>query len=75
MNGTAIPVRLERRLLAGSGDGRLDSHLAEHGRPPALDRPRLIGLLRDAGLTGRGGPGSRPGARWQPWPRPAGPRW
>jgi NADH:ubiquinone oxidoreductase subunit F (NADH-binding) len=57
MNGTAIPVRLERRLLAGSGDGRLDSHLAEHGRPPALDGPRLIGLLRDAGLTGRGGAG------------------
>jgi NADH:ubiquinone oxidoreductase subunit F (NADH-binding) len=57
MNGTSIPVRLERRLLAGSGDARLDSHLVAHGRPPALDGPRLTDLLRDAGLTGRGGAG------------------
>jgi NADH:ubiquinone oxidoreductase subunit F (NADH-binding) len=54
---TEAPARLERRLLAGSGAVRLDRHLAAHGRPPAPGGPRLIGLLRDAGLTGRGGAG------------------
>ena len=56
-SATDVPVRLDPRLLAGSGDGRLDSHLAAHGRPPVLDGAALIGMLRDAGLTGRGGGG------------------
>jgi NADH:ubiquinone oxidoreductase subunit F (NADH-binding) len=57
MTGTAdVPV-LERRLLDGAADGRLDSHLARHGRPPSWDGTRLIELLREAGLTGRGGAG------------------
>lgn len=38
---------LQSRLLAGTVDGP----------PPMLDRSHLIGLLRDAGLTGRGGAG------------------
>ncbi|GAA2541878.1 NADH-ubiquinone oxidoreductase-F iron-sulfur binding region domain-containing protein [Winogradskya consettensis] len=46
-----------RRLLAGSTDGRLDTHLARYARPPRLDGVQLVGLLRDAGLTGRGGAG------------------
>lgn len=45
------------RLLAGSGDGRLDTHLQRHGRSPVLDAVRLVELLRVAGLTGRGGAG------------------
>jgi NADH:ubiquinone oxidoreductase subunit F (NADH-binding) len=54
MTSTAeSPVRLESRLLAGPADGRLDSHLAEYGRPPRID----VETLRDAGLTGRGGAG------------------
>ena len=51
------PVRLERRLLGGPGDGSLEAHLARHGRPPAPAGPELVGLLRAAGLTGRGGAG------------------
>ena len=51
--GTAV----ERRLLAGSADGRLETHLAELGRMPALDGGQIIGMARDAGLTGRGGAG------------------
>jgi NADH:ubiquinone oxidoreductase subunit F (NADH-binding) len=45
------------RLLAGFADGRIESHLAQHGRMPALDPSQVIGLLRDSGLTGRGGAG------------------
>jgi len=46
-----------QRLTAGVMDGRLETHLAEHGRMPALDGNQIIGLARDAGLTGRGGAG------------------
>jgi NADH:ubiquinone oxidoreductase subunit F (NADH-binding) len=53
----APAVRIENRLLAGATDGRLDSHLRNHGRPPALDAPQLIEALREAGLTGHGGAG------------------
>lgn len=53
----APAVRVESRLLAGASDGRLDSHLRDHGRLPALDAPQLIALLREAGLTGHGGAG------------------
>ncbi|MCO8270626.1 proton-conducting membrane transporter [Actinoplanes sp. TRM 88003] len=49
--------RVQLRLLAGSNDGRLDSHLAQHGRLPAFDTSQVIGMARDAGLTGRGGAG------------------
>ncbi|WP_250033130.1 NADH-ubiquinone oxidoreductase-F iron-sulfur binding region domain-containing protein [Paractinoplanes maris] len=49
--------RVQLRLLAGTHDGRLDSHLAQHGRLPVLDAAQVIGLARDAGLTGRGGAG------------------
>jgi NADH:ubiquinone oxidoreductase subunit F (NADH-binding) len=49
--------RVERRLLAGRGDGRLDTHLTQHGRMPALDGNQIVGMARDAGLTGRGGAG------------------
>jgi NADH:ubiquinone oxidoreductase subunit F (NADH-binding) len=51
------PVRLEQRLLAGPADGRLDSHLTAHGRPPVPDGAAVIEMLRQAGLTGRGGAG------------------
>jgi NADH:ubiquinone oxidoreductase subunit F (NADH-binding) len=57
MTSVAAEPAVRRRLLAGNGDGRLDSHLAEHGRVPALDPGQVIGLARDAGLTGRGGAG------------------
>jgi NADH:ubiquinone oxidoreductase subunit F (NADH-binding) len=53
----APAVRVENRLLAGATDGRLDSHLRDHGRLPALDAPQLIETLRLAGLTGHGGAG------------------
>lgn len=43
------------RLL--SGDRTLDAHLARHGRLPLLDRTQVVGMARDAGLTGRGGAG------------------
>ncbi len=43
---------------AGSGGVRsLRDHLAAHGPLPALDTGRLIGLLAESGLTGRGGAG------------------
>ncbi|MGK5678281.1 NADH-ubiquinone oxidoreductase-F iron-sulfur binding region domain-containing protein [Actinoplanes sp. URMC 104] len=48
---------VQLRLLAGNPDGRLDTHLARHGRMPHLDTSQVIGLARDAGLTGRGGAG------------------
>jgi NADH:ubiquinone oxidoreductase subunit F (NADH-binding) len=47
----------ERRLLAGRMDGRLATHLAEHGPLPALDAGQIVGAARAAGLTGRGGAG------------------
>jgi len=53
----APAVRVERRLLAGPADGRLDSYLAATGRLPEVDGPRLIEILREAGLTGHGGAG------------------
>ena len=53
----AAPARVERRLLAGPADGRLETYLATHGRLPVLDAPRLIEVLREAGLTGHGGAG------------------
>ena len=46
-----------QRLTAGAMDGRLETHLAEHGRMPALDGNQIIGVARDSGLTGRGGAG------------------
>jgi NADH:ubiquinone oxidoreductase subunit F (NADH-binding) len=45
------------RLLTSPGAQALDRHLAVHGRPLAPTGPQLIGLLRAAGLTGRGGAG------------------
>lgn len=58
MTTAAAPaVRVERRLLAGSPDGRLDTHLRTGGRWTPLDAPQLIELLRAAGLTGHGGAG------------------
>jgi NADH:ubiquinone oxidoreductase subunit F (NADH-binding) len=57
MTTVDAPGGIQLRLLAGSSDGRLDTHLARHGRPPEPDAGRLIGLLRAAGLTGRGGAG------------------
>jgi NADH:ubiquinone oxidoreductase subunit F (NADH-binding) len=49
--------RVERRLLAGRGDGRLETHLTQHGRMPGLNADQIVGMARDAGLTGRGGAG------------------
>ncbi|MCY1139951.1 SLBB domain-containing protein [Actinoplanes sp. Pm04-4] len=49
--------RVQLRLLGGRNDGRLDSHLAQHGRLPVFDANQIVGLARDAGLTGRGGAG------------------
>ena len=49
--------QVQLRLLAGSNDGRLDSHLAQHGRLPVLETDQVVGMARDAGLTGRGGAG------------------
>ena len=49
MTGIAeAPVRVGQRLLARTAVG---------GRPPALDRAALVEMLREAGLTGRGGAG------------------
>jgi NADH:ubiquinone oxidoreductase subunit F (NADH-binding) len=48
---TEAPLR-----LLGSVE-TLDQHLAAHSRQPVLTGPELIGLLADAGLTGRGGAG------------------
>jgi NADH:ubiquinone oxidoreductase subunit F (NADH-binding) len=53
---TEAPV-VERRLLAGRLDGRLETHLAENGPLPALSPTQIVGAARDAGLTGRGGAG------------------
>ncbi|MFD0520923.1 hypothetical protein [Paractinoplanes durhamensis] len=47
--------RVEQRLL--DGEVGLDAHLARHGRLPILDSSQIIGMARDAGLTGRGGAG------------------
>jgi len=57
VTGVAAAAAVQRRVLAGNRDGRLDSHLARHGRLPALDAGEVIDLARDAGLTGRGGAG------------------
>ncbi|MET0418402.1 MAG: NADH-ubiquinone oxidoreductase-F iron-sulfur binding region domain-containing protein [Actinoplanes sp.] len=57
MTGVLETTAVQQRLLAGNDDGRLDAHLARHGRVPALDASQVIGLARDAGLTGRGGAG------------------
>ncbi|AGZ44954.1 NADH-ubiquinone oxidoreductase-F iron-sulfur binding region domain-containing protein [Actinoplanes friuliensis] len=57
MTTVDAPPGVGRRLLAGPNDGRLDTHLGRYGRPPALDADRLVDLLRDSGLTGRGGAG------------------
>jgi NADH:ubiquinone oxidoreductase subunit F (NADH-binding) len=50
------PTRTGRTLLTG-GDSGLDDHLARHGRLPLLDGSQIVGLARDAALTGRGGGG------------------
>ena len=57
MTTVDAPAQVQPRLLAGPNDGRLDTHLRRHGRPPVLDAGRLVELLRTAGLTGRGGAG------------------
>jgi NADH:ubiquinone oxidoreductase subunit F (NADH-binding) len=57
MTDTAEAPVTERRLLSGRLDGRLETLLAEHGPLPALDPSQIIGMARDAGLTGRGGAG------------------
>jgi NADH:ubiquinone oxidoreductase subunit F (NADH-binding) len=54
---TEAPAATVQRRLLADGDGRLDTHLARHGRLPALDPSQVIGMARDAGLTGRGGAG------------------
>ncbi len=48
---------VQRRLLAGGTDGRLESHLSHYGRMPVMDPSQVVGMARDAGLTGRGGGG------------------
>ncbi|MBL7254054.1 NADH-ubiquinone oxidoreductase-F iron-sulfur binding region domain-containing protein [Paractinoplanes lichenicola] len=48
---------VESRLLADPAGTRLDVHLTQHGRLPAADLTQVIGMARDAGLTGRGGAG------------------
>ena len=48
-------TEVRTRLLSSTGVETLDEHVALHGRPPAPNGDQLIGLLRDAGLTGRGG--------------------
>jgi NADH:ubiquinone oxidoreductase subunit F (NADH-binding) len=49
------------RLLAGLTHGRLRlnaaAHQTTHGPQPAVDLPRLLGLLDGVALTGRGGAG------------------
>jgi NADH:ubiquinone oxidoreductase subunit F (NADH-binding) len=45
---TSVAEKVERRLL--------DSEV-EHGRLPILEPSQIIGMARDAGLTGRGGAG------------------
>ncbi|MBM2622818.1 SLBB domain-containing protein [Actinoplanes sp. LDG1-06] len=45
------------RLLADPAGSRLDTHLSQHGRLPVPDASQVIGMARDAGLTGRGGAG------------------
>ncbi|WP_067503893.1 NADH-ubiquinone oxidoreductase-F iron-sulfur binding region domain-containing protein [Actinoplanes sp. TFC3] len=57
MTTVDAPPGAGRRLLAGSTDGRLDPHLARYARAPRLTGAQLVALLRDAGLTGRGGAG------------------
>ena len=57
MTTASAAVRIERRLLAGSSGGRLESHLRAHGRWSAVDAPHLIEVLRESGLTGHGGAG------------------
>jgi NADH:ubiquinone oxidoreductase subunit F (NADH-binding) len=57
MTTVDAPTGVLQRLLAGPADGRLDTHLGRHGRPPVLDAGGLVELLRAAGLTGRGGAG------------------
>ncbi|GAA0588061.1 NADH-ubiquinone oxidoreductase-F iron-sulfur binding region domain-containing protein [Paractinoplanes ferrugineus] len=47
---TSVVEQVERRLLAGTG-------AAGPGRLPVLDPSQIIGMARDAGLTGRGGAG------------------
>ena len=48
---------VQLRLLAGTPGSRLDTHLSQHGRMPETDTNQVIGMARDAGLTGRGGAG------------------
>ncbi|MBU2662696.1 NADH-quinone oxidoreductase subunit I [Actinoplanes bogorensis] len=48
---------VQLRLLAGTPGTRLDAHLSQHGRMPVTDTAQVIGMARDAGLTGRGGAG------------------
>jgi NADH:ubiquinone oxidoreductase subunit F (NADH-binding) len=48
-------TEVRARLLSSTGVETLEEHLAVHGRPPAPNGPQVIGMLRDAGLTGRGG--------------------
>jgi NADH:ubiquinone oxidoreductase subunit F (NADH-binding) len=50
------PTQTRPTLLTG-GDGGLDDHLKQHGPLPRLDGRQIVGIARDAALTGRGGGG------------------
>ena len=50
------------RLLPPGGSPDLAAHLAQHGPPPLRDAGRLIAVVEQSGLTGRGG-GAFPAGR------------
>ena len=58
--------------LLGAAQTDLWAHAAEHGRVPHLPQDRLIEIVRDAGLTGRGGAGFPTHLKMAAVRRPAG---
>lgn len=60
--------------LLGAAHTDLWAHAAEHGRVPHLPQDRLIEIVRDAGLTGRGGAGFPTHLKMAAVRRPAGER-